>query len=314
VEGFISNPALRFPAKGYFLQWCGCEVSIHRKSAGAQFVRENGLSPSHKNAPTFEDLCKLRLKVAAKTLLTFPEPRFSRLDPLRFSPFGCLSDFPASSSKPFSMPQSFLLQKRPRLLPSLAVFWALGVLLLIAGCGEPAQVTEYRVPKSPESQNAAQDESDVPGQAPVIPTYNVPADWVQTADKPLSIDTYKAAKGKEEAFLTVTPMTLLTDELLLANVNRWRGQVNLPPLRPGGEQGSFKPLTIDGVKVRYLKLASDDPKPGEQAMLVACFDHAGMTWYFKLFGDAPLTLEEVEDFLTFIQSVRFAPNQETGDE
>jgi hypothetical protein len=88
----------------------------------------------------------------------------------------------------------------------------------------------------------------------------------------------------------------------------------LPKLRPEDSLKLAQSLTVAGEKVRYFKLQDEDPKPGDQAMLVACFDQGGATWFFKLYGDAALTLEEEPRFQSFIQSVRFAPNQETGDE
>lgn len=164
---------------------------------------------------------------------------------------------------------------------------------------------EYTIPKSPESQNPAPPPET---QKPGMPTYDVPSGWVQVPNLPLSLDTYKVSKDEQETFLTVIPLSLMTDDKVLPNINRWRGQVKLPPLKPGEEAGSVKPMTVHGVKVRYVKLAGEDLKPGDEAMLVACFDYAGATWYFKLFGDAALTLEEEQNFLTFVQSVRFSPN------
>lgn len=190
--------------------------------------------------------------------------------------------------------------------------WRFGLLwlvLLLVGCGEPAPITEYTIDKDPQTQKASPPkESQQPAQRPGLPTYDVPPGWEKSSNKPLSLDTYVVAKDGQETFFTLIPLTLLTDDLIPANVDRWRGQVSLPPLPPEDSVKLAQTLNVAGAKVRYFKIASDDPKPGDQAMLVACFDHAGKTWYFKLFGDAGITVDEEQNFQTFIQSVRFPQN------
>jgi hypothetical protein len=206
-------------------------------------------------------------------------------------------------------------------------------LLLLSGCGEPAQITEYTIPKSSDAKKSDSPPESTVAERPVIPAHQVPADWVEvTAEQPglpsyklppdweqapdarLSAATYKVSKDGQETLLTMTALVPLTEAMIPANVSRWRGQAQLPPVKPAETLDSVSTLMVDGAKARYIRIAPDEVKPGAKAMLVACIDHAGQTWYFKLFGDAPITLEQEVRFQTFAQTVRFSPEQETGDE
>ncbi len=147
-----------------------------------------------------------------------------------------------------------------------------------------------------------------------MPTFDAPQEWQQVPNKPLSLATYQVSQGDQEAFLTIIPLSLLTDAMLLPNVNRWRGQVGLPPMRPDDLVNSVDQIPVENEKIPYIKVVGDEANPKPKAMLVAWFNQGGRTWYFKLFGDAPVTLQEEARFKTFVQSVRFSPEQEAGDE
>lgn len=204
--------------------------------------------------------------------------------------------------------------------------WLPGVLLLafIPGCGEPPQIEEYTVTKSPRAEQPGFQHPPMMGQtrpqpAPSqqggVPSYDVPKEWKKVANKPLSEETFQIAEGDQEAFVTIIRLGPLTDELLLPNLNRWRGQVDLSPLKPGEPPDGIEDIQLaDASKGRYLKLIGGENPKGRQAMLMMFINHGGQAWYFKLMGDAELVLQEEPRFKSFVQSVRFSPKEEAGDE
>lgn len=88
----------------------------------------------------------------------------------------------------------------------------------------------------------------------------------------------------------------------LANLNRWRGQLTLPPVTAAELPGAVARLTVSNLPVVLVELtggAADNP----QRLLGAMVPYAGSTWFFKLTGPADLVAAEKPAFLTFVQSV-----------
>lgn len=88
----------------------------------------------------------------------------------------------------------------------------------------------------------------------------------------------------------------------LANLNRWRGQLALPPVTAAGLPDAVTRLTVNNLPVVLVELAggaADNP----QRLLGAMVPYAGSTWFFKLTGPAALVAAEKPAFLTFVQSL-----------
>jgi hypothetical protein len=87
---------------------------------------------------------------------------------------------------------------------------------------------------------------------------------------------------------------------LLANVNRWRNQIQLPPL--SGDQLSEVTGEIDVSTgaATLVDLVNDD-----QRMLVVVVPHQGRSWFLKALGDAATISREKEAFLNFARSAQY---------
>ena len=89
----------------------------------------------------------------------------------------------------------------------------------------------------------------------------------------------------------------------LANVNRWRGQLQLPPVKADElDKVTKKVNTGDGTA-----LTTDFTSPdGNQRMLGAILpdEKNGRTWFFKVTGPAKAVGEQTGKFEEFLQSVR----------
>lgn len=87
----------------------------------------------------------------------------------------------------------------------------------------------------------------------------------------------------------------------LANLNRWRGQLALPPVTETEFAGAVTRLKVNGLAVTLADLTGGGDNP--QRLLGAMVPHAGATWFFKLTGPAALVAAEKPAFLSFVQTL-----------
>ncbi len=155
--------------------------------------------------------------------------------------------------------------------------------------------TPPRTPNTPPARTASQK-----------PTFEVPENWTPAKNDTFSTQAFEMQKDGQKVRITVTPLGPLGDALPL-HVNRWRRQINLPPAGPNELDQSLEKIEAGGLTGFYVKLVNQD------AILAGILPQAGRTWFIKLTGDAPLAIEEEPAFKTFVQSVRFSPNEEAGE-
>jgi hypothetical protein len=91
---------------------------------------------------------------------------------------------------------------------------------------------------------------------------------------------------------------------LKANVDRWRGQVGLPPWTEEQFKKEATPLMI-GDSPAVLVDLSGDGKSDHQGILGAVAQRPGETWFFKMTGPADLIFRQKSAFEAFLKSVRF---------
>jgi hypothetical protein len=115
-------------------------------------------------------------------------------------------------------------------------------------------------------------------------TYVVPG--AGGADAELSVTAFPGAVGGE-----------------LANVNRWRGQLQLPPLTEAELAGAVSRVTINGLPVTLVDLTGG-PADRPQRLLGAIVPDHGANWFFKFTGPAALVANEKPAFLALVQSLQ----------
>ena len=95
---------------------------------------------------------------------------------------------------------------------------------------------------------------------------------------------------------------------LMANINRWRGQIGLGPVAPDEIAGITSDVDVNGTKATVVDFKADTAPPGKTQpprMIVVTVPNAGNSWFFKMTGDAPLVGAQKESFLQFVKSVKF---------
>ncbi len=89
---------------------------------------------------------------------------------------------------------------------------------------------------------------------------------------------------------------------LAANVNRWRGQLGLPPIT----EVLTTSIEIAGGKAEVVDMSGTDAKTGQPSRLVgAIVPQTGQTWFYKLMGAGAVVERENDAFIKFVQSVKY---------
>lgn len=91
---------------------------------------------------------------------------------------------------------------------------------------------------------------------------------------------------------------------LLANVNRWRSQVGLPPTTADDLKLEAKEVEVAGEKGTMVELKGEKGD-AKQTILGVMTVRGKTAWFIKLHGDAEVAAAEKEHFEEFVKSVRF---------
>jgi len=89
------------------------------------------------------------------------------------------------------------------------------------------------------------------------PKWVVPAGWHERPGSGMRFATLRVDAEDPPLELTVIPLPMdATDpeQVILSNVNRWRGQMDLQPLRPDQLSHETKQIPLDGTKATLVNL------------------------------------------------------------
>ncbi len=209
--------------------------------------------------------------------------------------------------------------------PRLTRFALLSLGLLAAGC-QKEEVTAYRIPKEtppPHAQghsHAAGEGGANPvaaapaagGQADMASTpvatatganlqWTAPAHWAAKTGSSMRKGSYaiKGEGGEADMAITAFPGDVGGD---LANLNRWRGQIGLPPVGQAEFESSTQHLDRNGLHMTVVDIAGAGANA--QRILGAMVPHGGATWFFKLTGPDALVAKEKTAFLAFLDTIK----------
>jgi hypothetical protein len=150
--------------------------------------------------------------------------------------------------------------------------------------------------------------SQMPGGAPIPQvtnatqrfTWTAPEHWMPGPPSQMRVGSYTIpGAGGPNADLAITtfPGDVGGD---LANINRWRMGVGLPPLN--NAEGVGTPVSLGGVPGRWMHLE------GTQAsMLIAWVKLGEASWFFRMTGSPAVIANEVQAFTQFLETVRVVP-------
>jgi hypothetical protein len=215
-------------------------------------------------------------------------------------------------------PESWLFMRR-----RIASFLILAPLLM-AGCRD-AKITSYKVPsEKPEplppiltgavspaasapTSGSAMANTAVPTATGENLTWTAPEHWKAKAASAMRKGSYSVpGENGSEADLSITafPGDVGGDA---ANFNRWRGQLDLPPLNDSELKEVITHLEQNGLTFSVAEFVNHKPEKG-QRIIGALVPYNGATWFFKLMGPETLVAREKPAFFAFLQTVK-APAQ-----
>lgn len=120
----------------------------------------------------------------------------------------------------------------------------------------------------------------------------------------MRIATFHIAAEAQSADVIITALPAKQFGSAEANLNRWRGQVGLPPVADANSVERTK-LTISGGEGLLFDFTGPDPATA-QRLIVAQVNHGNSTFFFKLIGPAKLVEQQKTAFDSFLKSVEFA--------
>jgi hypothetical protein len=196
--------------------------------------------------------------------------------------------------------------RRPRCL------FLLALPLALVACRD-SQVASYRIPKEPDAApapSAATPAPGAPGPAMTVAakpvselTWSAPVVWKAKAPSSMRRGSFDVGEGTgplADLAITAFPGNVGGD---LANVNRWRGQLSLPPITEAELPAALQPLSANGLTIQLVDLAGGAGDSSVR-MLGAIAPYDGATWFFKLTGPAAIVGAEKARFLEFLTTVR----------
>ena len=139
------------------------------------------------------------------------------------------------------------------------------------------------------------------GSSPVI-KYETPPGWMPGEVSNMRKAAFTVKDGEQSVTITAIDLPAAAGDVL-ANVNRWRRQVQLAAVTQ--DELEMTPIQVAGADGHYVEMMGPEDAKPRLATLAVMFVRADEAWFFKLSGDADLALREKEHFAAFVKSVSF---------
>lgn len=190
--------------------------------------------------------------------------------------------------------------------------------LALSGCRD-SDVKSYRIPKETVATTPSSPPPPGPPAAGSMPAdmastpvttaggdslrWSAPSTWETRAGSAMRKATYviSGADGTTaELAITAFPGDVGGD---LANVNRWRNQLQLPPISASELQLTLNRFEANGLQVAVAEMVATAGSP-PQRVLGGIVPYDGATWFFKLTGPDAVVTEIKPAFLNFLRTVQ----------
>jgi hypothetical protein len=145
-----------------------------------------------------------------------------------------------------------------------------------------------------------------PAQGDAV-NYAVPPGWQEKPLSSMRLASFKAIgpNGKEADVSVISLPGIAGGDL--ANVNRWRGQVQLAPVDENTLAKTAEHVQANGHDYLMVDLVSDGPigeKQEKQRILGAILDENGRAWFIKMTGDDATVAAQKNAFTDFLRGLK----------
>ncbi len=133
------------------------------------------------------------------------------------------------------------------------------------------------------------------------PDWQVPASWREVSGGQFLVAKFNITGQNGTAAVNVSSSPG-DGGGLLPNVNRWRGQLGLPPI----VEILTTPIDVTNGKAQFVDMSGTDVRTGQPTRLVGVMvPQSGQTWFYKLMGDAKVVESQKDAFTKFVQTVKY---------
>lgn len=126
-------------------------------------------------------------------------------------------------------------------------------------------------------------------------TWKVPSQWIELEQTKFRKGNYVTINGAQ---ITITsfPGQVGSD---LNNINRWRNQLNLPPIKSLKDKNIVTKIKTNEKTIKLITI-----KNKQKAMSTAIYKNKNETWFFKLTGSTEQVVKNKRDFIKLIKSIK----------
>ncbi len=148
----------------------------------------------------------------------------------------------------------------------------------------------------------------VPSGAQNVPplTWTTPSNWVTMTPGAMRVGSFKiSGPGGKSADVSIIPLPGMAGGDF-ANVNRWRGQVQLPAAPTNALQDAAQSVSAGGQPAQLYDVG------GASSRILGAIQHRdNTTWFYKMTGDPDLVEQQKPAFIAFLQSISFSTQDQT---
>jgi hypothetical protein len=167
------------------------------------------------------------------------------------------------------------------------------------GGGESVPEASSAAPAAPAASTGSSG-SVAGGGADGLPNWQVPSGWKAAGPKPMRLASFDIPDAAGNGDISISKLAG-DGGGLLANVNRWRGQVGLAPLEASALSANSKAVaTAGGDNGTWVELVGS-----EKTILGAIVVRGDVSWFFKMTAPAAVAARNREAFEQFVRSIRF---------
>ncbi len=135
--------------------------------------------------------------------------------------------------------------------------------------------------------------------------WSAPAGWTAKAPGAMRKGSYTVSGSGGDADLAITAFPGEVGGEL-ANLNRWRGQVGLPPFTAAQIESNVTRIEQNGLRLVLVDFVNPSAPAASQHMVAALVPFAGSTWFFKLSGPDATVAVAKPAFLEFLKTIKAA--------
>ena len=149
---------------------------------------------------------------------------------------------------------------------------------------------------TPQPQTAA------PATQSGQPNWQVPAGWNETSGGPFLVAKFAIAGDGGTAATVNVSASQGDGGGLPANVNRWRGQLGLPP----ESEISTTTFAISGGQAQLVDMNGTNAENQQPTEIIGIMvTQPNATWFYKLMGNPKLVASQKDTFVQFVKGVKY---------